>query len=111
MKVDELKKSRWMRQARDPRSESHVLQGFPGWIGMVANSGLVDKAVQLKEYMVSGETSRADKALVVAALLYLICPFDLVPDVIPIVGWLDDVAVAAAVLAFLDNRLDSRRSC
>lgn len=38
------------------------------------------------------------------ALLYIISPIDLVPDVIPVVGWGDDVAVgvgagAAALVA------------
>ncbi len=31
--------------------------------------------------------------ILILALLYIICPIDLVPDVIPVVGWADDVAV------------------
>jgi hypothetical protein len=31
----------------------------------------------------------------VLALLYVLSPLDLVPDVIPIVGWLDDLGVLA----------------
>ena len=31
--------------------------------------------------------------VLVLALLYIISPVDLVPDVIPVVGWADDVAV------------------
>jgi uncharacterized membrane protein YkvA (DUF1232 family) len=41
--------------------------------------------------------------VVILALLYIISPIDLVPDVIPVVGWADDVAVGlgagAAALA------------
>jgi uncharacterized membrane protein YkvA (DUF1232 family) len=29
----------------------------------------------------------------ILALLYIISPIDLVPDVIPVAGWIDDVAV------------------
>lgn len=29
------------------------------------------------------------------ALLYIISPLDLIPDVIPVIGWLDDLGVLA----------------
>ena len=38
------------------------------------------------------------KALLVLAVLYLISPIDFVPDAIPILGWLDDVGIVAALL-------------
>ena len=31
--------------------------------------------------------------VIILALLYIISPFDLVPDFIPVVGWADDLAV------------------
>ena len=31
--------------------------------------------------------------VLVLALLYIISPVDLIPDPIPVVGWIDDVAV------------------
>ena len=31
--------------------------------------------------------------LIVLAVLYIISPIDFIPDVIPVVGWVDDVAV------------------
>jgi uncharacterized membrane protein YkvA (DUF1232 family) len=80
------------------------LQDFPGWIDKVRNSDLVAKARRLKNYLVSGRCSTADIVLIVAALLYLISPIDLVPDFIPFAGWLDDVAVAGLVLSYLDKK-------
>ena len=38
-----------------------------------------------------------EKLLVLGALGYLILPLDLIPDVIPIVGWTDDAAALAYV--------------
>ena len=31
--------------------------------------------------------------ILVLALLYIISPIDIIPDPIPVVGWIDDVAV------------------
>ncbi len=40
------------------------------------------------------------------ALLYILSPIDLIPDVIPVVGWLDDTAIAvgAGALALKAGR-------
>ncbi|GAB6938407.1 YkvA family protein [Isoptericola variabilis] len=42
--------------------------------------------------------SRGARALLVVLLGYLAMPFDLVPDVVPVLGWADDVIVVALVL-------------
>ena len=43
------------------------------------------------------------------ALLYVLNPFDLVPDALPIVGVLDDAAVVSACLALLEQDLHDYR--
>ena len=45
--------------------------------------------------------SAKDKAKIVAALAYLILPFDILPDAIPVVGVIDDAAILWAVLRLL----------
>ncbi len=42
-------------------------------------------------------TSEGTLALVGAALLYFLNPFDLIPDAVPVFGFLDDAAVIASV--------------
>lgn len=37
----------------------------------------------------------------VGALAYTVMPLDVVPDVLPIVGWLDDVGVLGAATMFM----------
>jgi len=44
-------------------------------------------------------------AAIVAALLYVINPFDIIPDIIPVIGYLDDAAVIAACLAMVRQDL------
>ena len=48
--------------------------------------------------MLSPNTPTAAKLTILGALLYLVCPADGIPDVIPVVGLTDDVAALAKVL-------------
>lgn len=47
---------------------------------------------------------KAEKALLVGAIIYVISPLDLIPDVIPFVGEVDDLYLAALTVIRLLNR-------
>lgn len=49
-------------------------------------------------------------AAVVFALLYVFNPFDLVPDVLPFIGVVDDAAVIGACLVLIERDLNKYRS-
>ena len=44
---------------------------------------------------------RRAKALLVLVLPYLVMPFDLIPDFIPVVGQLDDALLVVAVFGYI----------
>ncbi len=48
----------------------------------------------------------AEKALFAAAIVYVISPIDLIPDMFPFIGQVDDLYVVALVLLRLVNRTD-----
>lgn len=48
----------------------------------------------------------AEKALFVAAIVYVISPIDFIPDVFPFIGQVDDIYVVALTLLRLVNRTD-----
>ncbi|MEB3313312.1 MAG: YkvA family protein [Cyanobacteriota bacterium] len=48
--------------------------------------------------------------LVGATLLYLLSPIDIAPDVIPILGWIDDGIVASILVASLSQMLLAGRN-
>jgi len=50
----------------------------------------------------------AEKALFLGAIVYFIMPFDLIPDVFPFIGQVDDIYVIALTLLRLVNRSDER---
>jgi len=104
MNMQDFMESKWIRAACDPDARAQVMKELPHWIDGVGKSDLVVRARRLKEYLTSSKCSNTDLILVVAALLYLISPLDAVPDFIPFAGWLDDVAVAAMVMGYLDRK-------
>ena len=63
-----------------------------------AGAKLVYAALILYYTLQSEKVSKADKAIIISALGYMISPLDVIPDAIPIVGLSDDVAVLIFVL-------------
>ena len=49
-------------------------------------------------------------AAIVAALLYVLSPIDLIPDFIPIIGYVDDALVVSACLAMVKQDLHAYRN-
>ena len=48
--------------------------------------------------------SKADKAVLLAAIVYVITPLDFIPDFIPFIGQVDDIYLVAIALLRLINR-------
>ena len=44
------------------------------------------------------------------AVAYVVWPFDLIPDFIPVIGWLDDVGVVGLIVAFYIRQISDHRS-
>ena len=63
-----------------------------------AGAKMVYAALVLYYTLQSDKVSVKEKAIIIGALGYLISPFDVVPDAIPIVGLGDDLAVLVYVL-------------
>ena len=59
----------------------------------------------LYNYMRDPLVSWHRKAIVAAALIYFISPIDAIPDIAPLIGYMDDLGVIAALLKFLGSEL------
>lgn len=56
---------------------------------------------KLVRYFRDPSVSAWRKLAGVAAVAYLVMPFDLVPDFVPVLGWLDDIGVLSAAAMFV----------
>ena len=43
---------------------------------------------------------------IVSALLYLVSPVDIIPDIIPVAGYVDDIAVITVCLSLVQSDID-----
>jgi uncharacterized membrane protein YkvA (DUF1232 family) len=77
-------------------------------VAEVEDLELVRRGRQLWNYLNSGKVSHGEKAVLLAALVYLISPIDLVSDAIPVLGWLDDIGVASIALNYVMRRMDDK---
>jgi len=61
--------------------------------------------IALYNYLMDDRVQWYRKTVVVGALLYFIMPMDLIPDIAPLVGYMDDLGVITATLKFLGHEL------
>ncbi len=52
------------------------------------------------------KVSFANKAIIIGGLGYFISPFDIIPDAIPVAGYIDDMAVLMFVYSTVKSNLD-----
>ena len=51
------------------------------------------------------DTPREVQAALIGALAYFILPFDIIPDVLPVIGYTDDAAVLAAAIRLVAKHI------
>jgi uncharacterized membrane protein YkvA (DUF1232 family) len=68
---------------------------------------LPNMVVLLGRLLKDARVPTAEKALFLAAIVYVISPLDFIPDVFPFIGQVDDLYVVALTLLRLINRTDA----
>jgi uncharacterized membrane protein YkvA (DUF1232 family) len=57
------------------------------------------KLAAVRNFLKDPEVARWRKGLLLGAVLYALWPLDLIPDTIPLLGWLDDVGLISLAVA------------
>jgi uncharacterized membrane protein YkvA (DUF1232 family) len=90
-------------------NEERVRRGFLPKIRKVAGKiPFAADALSLWWCARDPETPTAAKGMMLAALAYFVLPIDAIPDVMPVIGFTDDAAVIAAVMAIVGKSLKPR---
>ncbi|HEY9233860.1 MULTISPECIES: YkvA family protein [Phenylobacterium] len=90
-------------------NEQRVARGFWPKIRKVATKiPFADDALSVWFCARDPETPTRAKALMMAGLAYFVLPTDAIPDVLAVVGFTDDAAVFAALMAVVGRNLRPR---
>lgn len=104
----------WRKCVKDMKAEDVIkkLDGLWDWIQNSAQlkdlMGNIKLSYEMVKDTLNGSykgLSKANLALIVAALGYLVLPIDLAPDFIPVVGLVDDCVVLGWVFVRLKDEL------
>lgn len=49
------------------------------------------------------DLNKTSLAIIVGSLLYVLSPLDAIPDIIPVFGWLDDIAIVGLAMSKLNS--------
>ena len=90
-------------------NEQRVARGFwPKIRKVVSKVPFAADALSLWWCAKDPTTPTAAKGMILAALAYFVLPTDAIPDVLPAIGFTDDAAVIAALIAIIGKNLKSR---
>ena len=90
-------------------NEQRVARGFwPKIRKVVSKVPFAADALSLWWCAKDPTTPTAAKGMILAALAYFVLPTDAIPDVLPAIGFTDDAAVIAALIAIIGKNLKPR---
>ncbi len=97
----------WQGKEPDKDTREEVSSGFVDYLKIVIGKiPFVKDVVGLFLLFNSSDYPLIIKGVCVFALLYFITPIDVVPDIMPIVGFLDDAGIIAAAVTLYSSALD-----
>lgn len=105
MDINNSNLSDWQGKEPDEEAREKVSTGFVDYLKkIIGKIPFVEDVVAL--FLLFNDTSYPliKKGVCVFALLYFITPIDVIPDMIPVVGFLDDAGIiAAAIKLYADD--------
>jgi uncharacterized membrane protein YkvA (DUF1232 family) len=87
-------------------NESEVRRGFWRKLrGLAARLPFAEDLIAAHYCAFDRQTPLRVKAILVGALAYFVLPSDIIPDVLPVIGYTDDAAVLAAAIKLVASNI------
>ncbi|MBQ1960601.1 MAG: DUF1232 domain-containing protein [Akkermansia sp.] len=112
----DFEQSEWVQRMKQPENRQVIIATAEKWLRSAGKKSPVFKRVNLIYNMLRHGKADAiltprNIAILAAVLLYTISPLDCIPDIIPVIGWMDDMgllamAIAAITPLFLQKKED-----
>lgn len=84
----------------------YIDKEFPKKLNKTAKRiSFIEDVIALYNYLKDDQVKWYRKLIVVSALLYFISPIDTIPDLAPLVGYLDDLGVIAATIKYIGSEI------
>lgn len=97
---DEPSEERYQKKA------DYVADNFSNKIEMAGKKlRFAQDVIALFRYFMDENVQWYRKFIIVSALVYFIAPIDAMPDITPLIGYLDDFGVIAAVVKYMGHEL------
>jgi uncharacterized membrane protein YkvA (DUF1232 family) len=87
-----------LARAQDQGGQQWVATRLEGVLGRVKDNAVVRVARELWGYVTDPRIPTTHKVIALAGLVYLVNPFDAIPDPLPLAGYTDDAVVLFAVV-------------
>ena len=60
----------------------------------------------IADFMLDGKAPIGPKLFIILAIVYIISPVDVLPDVFPIIGWIDDLGLTGIAIFILSRAVN-----
>jgi uncharacterized membrane protein YkvA (DUF1232 family) len=92
--------------AKLARDEAYVRRGFWAKVRRIASAlPFVEDLLTAYYCAFDRDTPRHVQAALLGALAYFVLPFDIIPDMLPVLGYTDDAAVLATALKLVASHI------
>ncbi len=119
--IEQLLRSRWAQLAQDPEMRRKIPGMLRGLLEHIPSTHpIVNRirfALRLFEQESAGGLVNSRNVIILsAALLYTFWPADAIPDILPLIGWMDDIGLLTLALTTVaaalrrDKPADEKRS-
>ena len=112
--ITTLENSTWGAKMKDPKVVETLEKDVLQWLNTKGkNSPAAKRAALALKIFRSGRAGQllTPRNIIIlgASLLYTICPLDCIPDVVPVIGWIDDLGLLAMALGAIAPTFTGRK--